>query len=374
MKKNIKNITRKVFCVLLYGFAIIGFIFASVYVLMHFHLTDVKGSIDSRNAYFNANTLHKKFIYTPKIINTTAYAKSSRLDSFTACQIMTISSILPDNGKMILDAYVYTKSSIIAEKMVKAVLLVTQSNTFLQDKIKKCDTFSDNFVNNLITPSNQNIFDWISSSEWQTLRDGLIKDKDVIKQVSRDSGVPERIIISSMISEQFRFFTSNRESFKQYFEPLKILGNGTKFSYGVAGVKIETAKEIEQNLKDVNNKFYLGSNYEHIFDYKTEDTDTERLARLTDNKNHYYSYLYTAIFLKEIIHQWDQAGYNIGDRPEVLATLFNIGFVKSVPKENPEVGGSNIVINDRTYTFGGLAYEFYYSGEISDIFPFDVVQ
>ena len=145
-----------------------------------------------------------------------------------------------------------------------------------------------------------------------------------------------------------------------------------QFLHQLYRMKIETAQEIENNLKNTWSPFYLGPNNENIFDYGNTDPDTERLTRLTDDKNHYYSYFYTAIFLKEIMHQWQQAGYDIKYRPEVLATLFNLGFAKSVPKSTPEVGGSTITINDRDYTFGGLAYEFYYSGELSDVFPFDV--
>jgi hypothetical protein len=252
------------------------------------------------------------------------------------------------------------------------VQLVTSNNSFLQDRLGKCDIFADNLRSASNTDINQTIFDWILSPEWEALRDALIKDKDIISKASVDSGVPARTIIASVISEQFRFFTSNRDSFKRYFEPLKILGNGTKFSYGVAGVKIETAQAIEENLKNKNSPFYLGSSYENIFKYNTEDIDGERLVRLTDPKDHYYSYFYTGIFLKQIMHQWQEEGYPINDRPEVLATLFNLGFNKSVPKENPLVGGSTITINDRDYTFGGLAYEFYYSGELSDIFPLGV--
>lgn len=370
MMQRTKKIRRKIFQTMLYGFAIIGIIFSGVYFAMRLHLTDVKGSIDSRNAYFNV--VSKKSSLLPNLFSTKTYASSKDLDSVTACQMLTINSVLPNNGKVILDTYLSTRSPIIVEKMVRAILLVTQSNTFLQDKIKKCDLSNDTLMSNLATPSNQTIFDWVLSSEWDALRDALVKDKDVISQASRDSGVPVRVIISSVISEQFRFFTANRESFKRYFEPLKILGNGTKFSYGVAGVKIETAQEIENNLKNSNSPFYLGPEYEHIFDYRTADVESERLTRLTDPKNHYYSYLYTGMFLKEIMHQWDTAGYPIGDRPEVLATLFNLGFVKSSPKEMPEVGGSTITINDRDYTFGGLAYEFYYSGELSDVFPLEV--
>jgi len=41
-----------------------------------------------------------------------------------------------------------------------------------------------------------------------------------------------------------------------------------------------------------------------------------------------------------------------------------------VPKKNPSVGGSNFKIREQEYTFGSVAYEFYYSGEMSNIFPY----
>lgn len=361
-----KKVFRKIFKLFLYSFAILGLVFAAVFVAMRLHITDVTGSIDSRNASFNI--VKKQFANAYNSVKD----KSFKIDPVTQCHIMTIAQVLPENGRVLLDTYTSTKSSIVAEKMVRAVQLVTSNNSFLQDRLSKCDIFADNLKNEQSTQANQTIFDWILSPEWEALRDALIKDKDIISKASIDSGVPARTIVASVISEQFRFFTSNRESFKRYFEPLKILGNGTKFSYGVAGVKIETAQAIEENLKNKNSPFYLGPSYENIFKYNTEDVDGERLVRLTDPKDHYYSYFYTGIFLKQIMHQWQEAGYPIEDRPEVLATLFNLGFYKSVPKENPSVGGSNITINDREYTFGGLAYEFYYSGELSDILPIGV--
>jgi hypothetical protein len=35
------------------------------------------------------------------------------------------------------------------------------------------------------------------------------------------------------------------------------------------------------------------------------------------------------------------------------------------------VGGSTIKIKDKAYTFGAVAYQFYYSGELFDLFPFE---
>lgn len=362
--KTIKIIFIIIICI----FSGIGVVFSIVFLAMRLHLTDVKGSIDSRNAYFNE--IKKDGVRLPVIKKTNISSNLNKLDPVIECKIMTISSILPENGQRILDTYIITKSSVIAEKMVNAIMLVTlNNNLFLKEKVDKCDEITKNIFSYGDGSSNQSIFSWASSSEWETLRDALIKDKDAILQVSRDSGVSSRLIVATVISEQFRFFTANRESYKRYFEPMKVLGNGTKFSYGVAGVKFETAKIIEDNLKNKNSPYYLGEDHEKIFNYVSGDPDTELMNRLTDTKNHYYSYMYTAIFLKEIMHQWEIAGYPINDRPEVLGTLFNLGFNKSIPKENPLVGGSTITINDRDYTFGGLSYEFYYSGELQEIFP-----
>lgn len=285
MRNKIKKVTRVIFRVALYFFALIGFGFSLVFLAMQFHLTDVKGSIDSRNSFFNG------------VKNT-----QTRIDI---------------------------------------------------SKTEKRD--------------------WQNTDEWATLKNGLLKDEELINRVSRETNVPARLIISAVVSEQFRFFTSNRESFKKYFEPLKVLGTYTKFSYGISGIKMDTAKEIENNLKDARSPFYLGNEFKDILDYdNNENIDDKRLARFTDSHDHYYSYLYTAIYLKELMTEWNKEGYSIDNRPEVLATLFNLGFSKSAPKKDPEVGGSVIKVGGKDYTFGGLAYEFYYSDELSQNFPISV--
>lgn len=213
------------------------------------------------------------------------------------------------------------------------------------------------------------VSNWANTPEWKVMSAGFLRDKDEILKASKASGVPARMIISSIIAEQFRFFNSNREVFKKFFQPLGILGNSIQFSYGVAGIKIGTARKIEKNLKDPTSPYYLGPQYEHLLDFTNLNTDKERMARLTDPKNYYYSYLYAGLLLKEETTQWKNAGYPIDNRPEILATLFNIGFIHSIPNANPQTGGSVFTINGKNYTFGGLAFDFYYSNELSQDFP-----
>jgi len=212
---------------------------------------------------------------------------------------------------------------------------------------------------------------WAKTDDWTVIRRGLTNDKALIEKASRVSGVPVRTILAPIIVEQFRYFGSNRELLKKIFLPLQALGNSVKFSYGIAGVKIATAEQIEANLKDSSSPYYLGSEYRHVLDFKTDDHDKERMDRLTDDSNHYYSYLYTALFIKQVETQWANDGYPITDRPEITATLFNLGFVHSEPKDNPEVGGSDITAGDKTYTFGGLAFDFFYSNELGKTFPIE---
>ncbi len=212
--------------------------------------------------------------------------------------------------------------------------------------------------------------DWSNTEEWSVVSAAITKDGSVIDQVSNQTGVSSRMIGSAVIPEQLRYFTSNRESFKKYFEPLKILSSLSKFSLGVSGIKQQTANEIEQYANDPTSPFYPGPEIAPLIAYPAGvDHDTEQYNRLTDEHNHYYSYLYTAIFIKEIEAQWAKSGYDVTQRPDVIVTLFNIGFGESNPNTNPQVAGSTITLGGKDYAFGELGVLFYQSDQLLDILP-----
>lgn len=212
---------------------------------------------------------------------------------------------------------------------------------------------------------------WNETREWQVVKAGLVKDREVIERVSKETGVSSRLIATLVIPEQIRFFTSEREVFKRYFEPLKILGSMSQFSLGVSGIKPETAEKIEQYANDPTSEFYPGVSLAKLIAYEGIASSSARYDRLTDAKNHYYSYLYTAIYIKEIQAQWEKSGYDISENREVLATLFNLGFLKSKPHSSPKVGGAPITTGGVTYYYGELGALFYNSHELLDIFPKD---
>ena len=210
---------------------------------------------------------------------------------------------------------------------------------------------------------------WNKSQEWTVVKAGLTKDQITIADVADKTKVDARMISAVVVPEQLRFFTAERETYKKFFEPLKILGSMTKFSLGVSGMKQDTAKSIERNAIDTNSAFYPGPGFSDLLVYPAATAhDAELYRRLTDDKSHYYSYLYTALYLKEIQAQWAKSGYEISARPDILVTLFNIGFAASKPKDSPQIGGSAIIVGGKNYSFGLLGTDYYQSDEMINLF------
>jgi hypothetical protein len=207
-------------------------------------------------------------------------------------------------------------------------------------------------------------------AEWQDFKVAVLKDKLIIDSAARVCAMEPRTIVACLVAEQIRLFNSEREAYKRWIGPLKILSVESKFSLGVTGIKEATAIAIEKNLRDSNSVFYPGPDFQDLLRFSSTDPASERVSRLTNFRNHYFSYLYAGLFLRQVMLQWERAGFSIRRRPEILATLFNIGFANSKPKPEPEVGGALIKIKDKAYTFGNLAAQFYYSGELMEAFPF----
>lgn len=211
---------------------------------------------------------------------------------------------------------------------------------------------------------------WSATEEWGVLEEALRRDERTVKRAAEDAGVSPRLIVANLVAEQLRLFFTEREAYKQFFYPLKILGPQSQFSWGVMGMKEETAIQVEQNLRNPASPFYLGPSYEEVITYpELTDVKNERYARMIDQKDHYWSYLYAGLYLRQIMAQWERAGHPIDSDVAVLSTLYNIGFANSKPKSDPQVGGSSITINGETYSFGGLAADFYHSDLLTDIFP-----
>lgn len=210
---------------------------------------------------------------------------------------------------------------------------------------------------------------WASSKQWVTVNDGLTKDASEIDQAANKTGVSARMIAAAIVPEQLRLFTSERETFERYFQPLKALGSMSEFSLGVAGIKQQTANLIEQYDDTPSSVFYPGASYSNLITYPNSSSHSRTVFDRLTSSDHYYSFLYVGLFIKEVEAQWQKSGYNISQRPDVITTLYNIGFSHSQPKSNPEMGGSDVSVGGQTYSFGELGTLFYNSNQLTNLFP-----
>lgn len=247
---------------------------------------------------------------------------------------------------------------------------IAERNAFFTETSTQLPSASSSTLVAPCISSTSTVCSWNSTPEWAVIAGGLAKDKAILERVSKETGVSARMIASVVVPEQIRFFTSEREVFKRYFEPLKILGSLSQFSLGVSGIKEATARDIEKYASDQSSPFYPGRDLTKYFAYApSDDHDDVLFNRLTDPKDHYFSYLYTAIYIAEIEAQWKNAGKDIRNDPGVIGTLWNIGFARSKPNDDPQVGGSVIETGGKRYTFGELGALFYGSAELEASFP-----
>lgn len=355
-----KNV-RIAYLVTVHLFAIAGAAIIGAWAIYKLGLTNNRGAIDRNNRYLAE-------IATLDVPSDSLSIQAA--DANRMIKLAALNKAFPVNGRIIWEASKYCENPAIVDKMIAAAEVYVHDNA----EYNALKAELEALVGKTTTIIDTNVVPWMNTPEWEALKVAILKDKELIDSAAMLTGVEPRLIVGCLVGEQIRLFNSKREMYKKYLGPVKVLSVQSQFSLGVNGIKEFTAIEVERNLKNDTSDFYMGEEYENLLDFKTEEPDTERVARLVDYRNHLYSYIYTGCILHQTMLQWRRAGYDISDRPDLLFTLFNVGFSQSVPKADPKCGGSHITVADKIYTFGAIGFDFYYSGELAEEFPLHEVR
>ena len=350
----------KFYLIVLHLFALVGAGILGAWAFFELGFTNNKGGADQNNRY-----LSERQKYT---------SQSDSIDSQE--QILTdyrslsvLRHFYPKNADLIFNAAQYSDRPTAISEMLYAANMYMQDDEHATAYQKMVDDINNLLKTNKMSPFEGNVVPWMNDSAWPALKAAILKDSAVIYEAARLTGVEPRLIVGCLVGEQVRLFNSKREMYKRYLGPMKVLSVQSQFSLGVNGIKDLTAMQVERNLTDTASIFYMGKPYEHILDFQTADHQSERFNRLTNYRNHLYSYIYTGCILHQTMLQWKRSGYDITNRPDILFTLFNLGFAASKPGPDPQCGGSHITVHDEIYTFGVICNDFYYSGELAEQFP-----
>ncbi|MDF3028055.1 MAG: hypothetical protein K0S23_2362 [Fluviicola sp.] len=364
-KKRKRRWLRISYSVLIHGLATIALGLIGVAVAVKMKWTNDGGNVDLNSRYFSqmAGKYNQGFQ-----TDSLTFAKQERL---MYQNVGLLAKYYPHNAKIILDAFQRTGDVTIALRMLDAANLRMKNHKGYQKELQRIEKQADE--------ASLSVYPWANYREWKEFCSVVRADSAAIDSVSRITGVESRLIVMCLVGEQIRMFNSSREQFKKYVVPYNRLILTTNRGYGVTGILQNTALKIERNLYEKGSPFYPGDYYQNCLNVKdsfpelVNDTIEAHkhltIQRLMKGGDHFYSYLYTAFFLRQFQAHWEREGFTLAYRPEILGTLYNLGFQKSKPKKNPSVGGSTFKVGDKEYTFGGLCYEFYYSGELMDLFP-----
>lgn len=357
--KSMKWRTR--FCqVFLHLFAFAGMAILGAWAIYQLGLTNDGGSVDSNNRYLAD--------YRKPVGETDSVQQfNNMMDGLM--DLALLSKFYPENAHLIYEASQHCQQPDCINRMVYAANMYLQIDSIGGNYNPLKRELDAKFKQYPAASTRRNLIPWMNDSAWVVLKEAIVRDKEAINKAAELTGVESRLIVSCLVGEQIRLFNSKREMYKKYLGPMKVLSVQSKFSWGINGVKEATAMAVERNLKDSLSIYYMGEKYENILDFQTEDVATERFDRLTDYHNHLYSYIYTGCILKQTMLQWQRSGYDISDRPDILFTLFNLGFQASKPGPSPRCGGSTIEVCGERYTFGVIGNDFYFSGELAEHFP-----
>jgi hypothetical protein len=325
--------------------------------------TNETGDVDINNRYFD------------KVSSSYGQPLDSTNEQYLKARVFQKIGVLshrhPMNAEIILSAYQKSKDVRIAARMLDAIQLLLKKDKYLQREFSK--------INHYRSKQTQTLYPWAHSQAWKDFCKAVAHDKHAIDSVARMTGVEPRLLVMCLVGEQVRMFNSGREKFKQYVVPFSRLILPKNRGYGVTGILQHTALRIERTLFDEKSPFYAGGYFQNCINVNDsfpegindtiESHKLKTIQRLIKGGDHYYSYLYTAFLIRQYQAQWEDAGFSLAYRPEIIGTLFNLGYEKSKPSAHPKVGGSDFMVANRMYTFGGLCYEFYYSGELQHLFP-----
>jgi len=336
-KSRLRTFFRYSYLIILHILSAIALFLILTALAVQFKWTNQNGSIDVNNRYFSENA--------------DRYNQGFKTDSLSIAKdeyimfrnIGILAKYYPSNAKIIMKAYYKSNNVAVVLRMLDAINIKMKDNKSYQKELAGIKVSSD--IKTL------SLYPWANCREWKEFSNAVKADRHAIDSVSRLTGVESRFIVMCLVGEQVRMFNSGREAFKKYVTPFNHLILPTNRGYGVTGILEHTALKIESNLFDTKSPFYAGDYFQNVvnlsdsFPELVNDTIAAHkhltIQRLIKRGDHYYSYLYTAFFLRQFQAHWVKAGYTLENQPEILATLFNLGYQKSKPKKNPEVGGSN---------------------------------
>jgi len=194
-------------------------------------------------------------------------------------------------------------------------------------------------------------------------QDEEIVQKTLVDKAHDINGAAKKLdinqrLLASVIYAELRLNVNLLDSFERVFASL-----GSNTSTGLAQIRINTAKWIIDTVSDSNSCYSLEPQfYKWVPRYESRDDIIALLEKDSTNC------LLAALHLRQIIKRWKRGGFDIENRPDIIATLYSYGLFNR--DDTSEIAPH---AKPRRNFFGKVAADFFYSEKTPEFSKIHVV-
>ncbi len=141
------------------------------------------------------------------------------------------------------------------------------------------------------------------------------RNKKLIIEACNLFDINPKILSAVIFVERTRNYTWEDDALDEYLAQA-----GLNSSIGFCQVKIKTAYWIEIQLNDTNSLYFPGNKYRSLL--KISKSPGEIITKL---QNDSLNILYAAAYLRIMKSRWGKEGFPIGERADILGTLYSTG-------------------------------------------------
>ncbi len=196
----------------------------------------------------------------------------------------------------------------------------------------------------------------------KTVNETMKKLAPSINKYSSELGIDARIVGGVIYVEMFRNLTTPKG-----FIETKLEGNWFTrellslkgATFGIGQMACMEMGGCRRHFKSPKSPFYMGKKFENYITQEDFIKANEGTPYVTESGVNGYKYTnpdaqikFVAAMIAQIQSHWKNAGYDISSKPEILGTLYNLGFEKSKPKAHPKSGGTENYIFGENMRFG----------------------
>jgi hypothetical protein len=199
------------------------------------------------------------------------------------------------------------------------------------------------------------LFSFIFTEEKEKTLEILKNHSPIIISTSETFNISSRLLASVIYADRRMNYNLLDNALDK-----SIAMKGRDNSIGIAQVKVSTANWIERQIHNPNSAYYLGEEFERLIPNFSSREET--INNLSDSV---LNLTYASAYISMIIKRWKNSGFDISDKIEIVATLYNLGSMKRngaerLPHNNPSPN-----------EYGIAALYFYESDLLISVFPRD---